>query len=188
MMHQQIIARRYAKGLMLACEESRLDRIAMELESFVEAYKDSRSDLDKLFLAPAFSLLERQSAILGITKKYDLCCEVHNFLLLLIKKDRAYLLPWISSCFQELIDNKYDRLPVVIESATSIGDDELKKISQTLKDKYKKEIIINSKIKPELLGGIRILVGGTVFDGSVKAQLDSIKKNLLSQVGFTRTL
>jgi F-type H+-transporting ATPase subunit delta len=65
---------------------------------------------------------------------------------------------------------------VVVESATALNDAERQKVVAGLTKDYGAKLTIEYKIKPELLGGLRIKVGDDVLDGSVQGRIDRLSK------------
>ena len=62
-MYQQVIARRYAKGLMMAAATAELDEIGDQFADIVLALQSGESDLARLFRDPAFSPIEKKAVI-----------------------------------------------------------------------------------------------------------------------------
>ncbi len=178
MIYQQVIARRYAKGLMLTLEENAFDDVLAELSSFTELAHVSSSELKRVFEDPAFSPLDRRAVINKIAERSNMNPQLRHFLLLLVEKNRMTLLPLIYEAFLLLVDDKKARLRVKITSALPVSSEEILEITESLKKSLKKNVLAELILDPSLLGGMRIEVAGTVFDGSLAAKLASIKHAL----------
>lgn len=184
MMYQQVVARRYAKGLLLSAKKESLDRIEEELKNLVNAIFFEHKDLERLFLDPAFSPPERKAVIRRLSEKMSLDVGLTRFLQLLIDRDRMLLLPLIHEAFLSLVDELYKRVRVAIKSATPIDDQEISQITLLLEQMSKKEVVAKASVVQELLGGIRVEMAGMIFDGTVRAKLDAIKSRLMRGEGI----
>lgn len=182
MMYQLVIARRYARGLMLATKAADLDTIDEELTAIVDLVRDEKSPLANLFSDPAFSPLERKAVVDQIVQKYELNPVIHHFLGLLIEKGRLKLLPAICDEFKALLDEHYGRLRAVIRSASPVEDAMLGDITSALKKMCKKEILADVAVDSSLLAGLRVEIGGMVIDGSAKAKLAAMKDQLVYSI------
>jgi len=67
---------------------------------------------------------------------------------------------------------------VAIRSAGELPDDMQRDLTALARQLARKEIIVDREVDPELLGGVVLDVGGTVFDGSVQTQLERLNKTL----------
>jgi F-type H+-transporting ATPase subunit delta len=178
MISQQAIARRYAKGLLLATRNDQFDQVEKELEMLTEIYNQDQKGFYRLLEDPAFSPLERKAVINRIAKSFSISEVLHHFLILLVDKGRATFLPNIHQAFTALLDEKRQRLRAKIRSATPLGAKFLEEIKTALTKMSKKEILVNTSVEPELLGGIRVEIAGMIFDGTLRAKLNTIKNKL----------
>lgn len=179
MIYQQAIARRYAKGLLLAVEKDNFDRITQDLLALTDMLLSE--SLKRLFEDPAFSPAERRSVINRIAEQWQMNPELHRFLLLLVNKDRILLLPLIYQAITAIIDEQRGRLRAQIKSASQLDQALVDDIKESLSKITKKEVMAEVAVDPSLIGGIRVDMGGTVFDGTVKARLSAIRNKLVYQ-------
>lgn len=91
-------------------------------------------------------------------------------------KPRGYM--GILQAFLGLVKMETERQLAVVESATSLTSDMQASLKTSLSQKYCRELTLAFQVRPELLGGIRVKVGSDVWDGSVKARLESLKASL----------
>lgn len=182
MLYQQVIARRYAKGLMLSAKDVDLEAVEAELHTFVEAFSDRDSGLLRLFDDPAFSPLERKAVLDRLKEVLKMSDSLYNFLLLLVDKGRIDLLPLIHGALVGLIDDRKNRVRAHITSATPVDAKFVHDITHALKEICKKDVLMKSTVMPEVLGGVRVEVGDLIFDGTVKAKLEALKSKLSYEV------
>ncbi|MFO1482012.1 MAG: ATP synthase F1 subunit delta [Verrucomicrobiaceae bacterium] len=91
-------------------------------------------------------------------------------------KPRGYIA--ILDAFARLLANEVDRQRALVESATALTPAIQSELKTSLSKKYGRTLNLEFQVKPELLGGIRIKVGSDVWDGSVKARLQSLSNSL----------
>src|SRR4029077_15864589 len=100
---------------------------------------------------------------------------VANLIALLAERDRLTLLPDVARWYETLLDARIGRARVRIRSAMplSAGDkNDLVELARRLTGR--REVVAATDVDPELLGGVVIDAGGTVYDGSIKAQLERL--------------
>jgi len=107
--------------------------------------------------------------------------DVHwqNFVRLLATNKRIRLLPQICTAYQDLKAAHENEIDVEVSSAVALGDDERRKLAESLKKRLKKDVRITAAVDPSLLGGAVIRAGDLVIDGSVKGRL----KRLATELG-----
>ncbi len=91
-------------------------------------------------------------------------------------KPHGYL--GILDSFSRLVANEINKQLAVVESATQLTPAIASDLQSSLSKKYGRQLTLEFKIVPELLGGIRVKVGSDVWDGSVKARLEALKNSL----------
>ncbi len=88
------------------------------------------------------------------------------------EKPRHYL--GILSSFQRMLRLEFEKRQAVVESAEPLSPVEQDGVLSNLRSKHGADVRAEFKITPELLGGLRIKLGSTVWDGSVRARLDAL--------------
>ena len=112
-------------------------------------------------------------AALGLSKN------VANLIALLAERDRLTLLPDVARWYETLLDARIGRARVSIRSAMPLSAGEkndLVELARRLTGR--REVVAATDVDPELLGGVVIDAGGTVYDGSIKAQLERLSKEM----------
>ncbi len=182
MMYQQIIARRYAKGLMMAAPAAELDLVEEQFGELVAVLRPEDSDLAYLFRDPAFSPLEKKAVINQIFEHYHFNIVLRHFFGLLVDKGRLNLVPLIHQAFVALLDDYHHRLRAHIKSAMPLQDALVADITAALKKLCKKDILADVAIDHSLIAGLRVEIGDMVIDGSAKAKLAAMKHQLIDSI------
>ena len=122
-----------------------------------------------------------QKACLQITRQYfwKVCGEklnvnAQNLIKVLVEYDSLPVLPAITSAFEELKAQDEGVLEAQIIAAAKPSDAEVKDLVIRLEAKFGKKIDAKVSVDAELIGGVKIIVGDTVIDASVKSQLQNL--------------
>jgi F-type H+-transporting ATPase subunit delta len=100
---------------------------------------------------------------------------VQNFLRTVIANGRLAALPEIATQFHALVNAKSGVSDALIQSAFPIADAQLPDVVQSLEQRFARKLNAKVEVAPELIGGIRVVVGDEVLDTSVKARLEQMK-------------
>lgn len=93
-------------------------------------------------------------------------------------KPRNYL--GILTAYQRLLRLELEKRHAIVDSATELSAEEQGKITADLQSRYGSDVTAEYRTAPDLLGGIRIKLGSTVWDGSVKARLETLRSQVLA--------
>jgi F-type H+-transporting ATPase subunit delta len=123
---------------------------------------------------------EQVLAVMGGVGKSPLSPKVQAFLGAVLDNGRLAALPEIAAQFQALVNAKSGVSDAVIESAYPIDASALGDVVATLEKRFARKLKAQVIVKPELIGGIRVVVGDEVLDTSVKARLEAMKSALVA--------
>ena len=98
-----------------------------------------------------------------------------NFLHVVIDNGRLSALPEVAAQFREHLNKQNGSSDAVVYSAFDIDAASLAQVSDVLQKRFGRTLNVSVKLEPELIGGIRVVVGDEVLDTSVKARLDQMK-------------
>ena len=101
-----------------------------------------------------------------------------NLIKVLVEYGRLSILPEISSAFEALKAQDEGTLDAEIIAAAKISAADTKDLVKRLEAKFGKKIEASVSVDPEIIGGIKIIVGDTVIDASVKGQLQNLAYTL----------
>jgi F-type H+-transporting ATPase subunit delta len=162
----------YAEALF-SLARGRAPELAAELEAITAAVPDAaRALLEHPVVAP-----EAARAVLGtlVGRASPL---VGNLLRVLADKRRMGLLPDIATALRERVDALEGRVRARVQSARPLGEDEIAALAAALGRRLRAEVLMTPEIRPELIGGARVLVGDRVLDGSLEGQLAALRRRL----------
>jgi F-type H+-transporting ATPase subunit delta len=172
------IARRYAKALFsLAVELGRVEPWARTLEALREAVLTS-PDLRDVLSNPMYSKDQRRAIVEKVAAALKLDPEPANLLFLLGDRNRLAYLAAVVDHFRELADHHLGRLRAKVTSAVKLDDGAAQAIADELSRKHGAQILLDRAIDPAILGGVVAQVGSLVYDGSVRTQLEDLRRQL----------
>jgi len=172
-------AQRYAGALFeLAVEKGAVDEVAEGLLGVRKALQDD-AGAAKDFFAPRVTAQEKRriadSKLLG-----DVHPLVANLVRLLIDRRREGSLWSLILCFFELREQSEGVLRLTVETARPLGEEGKAGLTEKLSKATGKTVIPDVSDNAELLGGMRITVGSTRIDGSLRRSLETLGKRLKS--------
>jgi F-type H+-transporting ATPase subunit delta len=170
------IARVYADALFgVAKEKGKLDVIREQLGQFADALADNR-EMQLFFFSPYFSSTEKEDGLKRAIA--DAEPELVNFLELLIEKHRMPVLFRIRRQFEALWDTENKRLGVTVTSAVELDPEVAERIGSEIEEQTGTEVELESRVDPEILGGLVVQVGNMVLDTSIKNRLEKLRKSV----------
>jgi F-type H+-transporting ATPase subunit delta len=169
------IARRYAKALMnIGQEDGNYKTYGEEIGAFTALFRQE-GRLRVVLSNPTFTIPQRRAVITEIGKRLRLTPIIINLLHLLVDNNRIRYLPDIAALYQELADEAAGRARVRLVTAHSLSEKKIQELTQGLQKVVGKQVIMEVATDPALIGGVVARIGGVVYDGSIKAQLERLK-------------
>jgi F-type H+-transporting ATPase subunit delta len=175
------VSSRYAAALVdVALDQNNADRVKSDLAAFAEAFAHS-ADLRVTLESPAVSHEAKLQVIQKIGAVMNLAPSVRNFLCVLVDHRRTELLFEIQEMFRVDLNARQNIAEAAVTSAHALAADERKKLIEMLEQQTKKKIEAHFHEDESLVGGTVVRVGSTVYDSSVRAQLDRMREQLESE-------
>ncbi len=172
------VARRYARALM-DLTQADPQPIADRLIEFGNLIEQNPS-LRQVLQSPAFQENERMRVLKMIIEKLAIKHPLDRFLELLAERRRMNQLEGIIEIFAEYVDQQKNRVRVVVESATALDAQAKKGLRDTLSTSLGREVLMELRVNPQLIGGMSVRLGSLVVDGSVQAGLRRLRESLLT--------
>ncbi len=170
------IASVYARSLFeVAKEHDKLDKVRDEIGEFADALNESR-ELQVFLFSPYFSTREKSE---GLDKAISGADETTvNFLTLLIEKHRMPVLFRVRAELDVLWEEENRLLPVTVTSAVELPKATVKQIGDRIAEQTDRKVDLQSKVDPDILGGIVVRVGNSVLDASIRNRLENFRKQV----------
>ncbi|MDR0870938.1 MAG: ATP synthase F1 subunit delta [Planctomycetaceae bacterium] len=178
------LAEIYAEAFIGAADEkgiSAADAVE-EYESFVELLKIQPKFAEVLFsemVSPdeKLTLLEKTIS----SKASPL---FWSFLQTLARRNRLVLLRLVFRQVQITLNERQNKIPVVITTAAELDNELLQSLTEKLRAVIGGEPIISSTVNPDLLSGLVVRVGDTVFDASILTQLKNVRQQMIDRSAY----
>ncbi len=165
------IARPYAEALFKATSKD-LNGAAVWVDALSAVAQNAQ--LQQFADSPKASTDQVFDLITGVAK-VDLPDAAKNFLRTVIENGRLNALPEMANQFRALKNAQSGSSDAVVHSAFPIDGAALAELAVTLEKQFKRKLNLSVVLQPELIGGIRVVVGDEVLDTSVKARLEQMK-------------
>jgi F-type H+-transporting ATPase subunit delta len=171
------IARPYAEAVFkLAQQSGALDPWSQHLSKL--AALAAHPDVITLIGDPNVTDHQRIALLLDAIGG-DVGNEVRNFVQVLAENNRLALLPEIQKRFEEYKNDVQGVVEAYIDSAYPLDDTQLRTLVADLERRFKRRINPQVKVDGDLIGGVKVVVGDTVIDGSVRGKLVGMSAALL---------
>ncbi len=172
------VARRYAKALLLiGKEDGQAELYRDQLGEFSKLISQNK-DLEQAFTNPLYDTAGRKKVLNSVVDRLDVSKVVKAFLLLLFDKGRIGLLDSINDFYQKLADELKGVAFASLVSAVELSSEAIEKIRESLSKVTGKEVKLEVKQDPGLIGGVVTRIGDLVLDGSVRTQLLNMRESL----------
>jgi F-type H+-transporting ATPase subunit delta len=170
----------YAEALFEAARErEELEGVLEDLEEFVGALRENE-ELQLFFYGGQIPEREKRRAIDALTEEMTL--STRNFLKLLSDNGREEILEEVLLRYEELVKEHLGKIEVEVTTAVELSDEELDRLKERLGRILEgREVILETRVDPDLLGGAVFRFGGRMVDGSVRGQLQNLREEMLER-------
>lgn len=180
-MSVETIARRYASALAdVVLNNGETAAVRTELKKWDELIA-SNVDLNNAFANPAIAHSKKEGLLEGLIGKTGPTRTTANFLRVLLQNNRLTDLPAINQKFESVIEERSGLVQAYVSSAHEVSESQKNELRTNLEKLTGKTINLNFRIEPELIGGVVTRVGSTVYDGSVRTQLENLREELMTR-------
>ena len=175
------IARPYAEALMKSASTGDASALAGEIRALADVAANAQmrqfADNPKIDSSQVFDLL---TGVAKTPSGQPFGGAAKNLLRAVIDNGRLAALPEIASQFQSLVDAKTGVSQGTIESAFPISEAQVADVKAAMEKRFGRKLEMSVVVVPELIGGVRVVVGDEVLDTSIRARLEQMKAALLT--------
>ena len=174
-----LAAERYAESLFQIVSPGKEDEeMEAELLAFSQSLKRA-PELEKFLMNPQFHAGEKRKALERIYQKSGVQKTLLDFLTLILKKNRFYLIHEIVAGFKKIADTAQGQAIAEIRTAVPISTQDEATIVARLERMAGYKIEVSRHIDPSLVGGVYVKLRNQVLDGSVRGKLGKLKEQML---------
>lgn len=176
--HVSPVARRYGRALFEAAHDGgSLNEVRADMQQLAAVFADA--DAASVLSDPRVEQ-QRKGALLKSAFGGKLHAHSAALLGVLESRNRLALLPQIPAAFEGLLDQHEGRLRGVLETARPVDDAAKQRLEQALSTSTGKTVQLEANVQEDLLGGVRVTLAGTRFDGSARGRLEKLQLRLAS--------
>lgn len=178
-MSRRTSATRYAKALLeVALQEADPAQVEQSLGAIVSAMNE-HADLRRAMTSPGVAPSARAGVVKAVSEKVAAPMPLAKLLALLADRGRLELLPDLFEVYRERLLTHRNVVQATVTSAAPLPADKVKALAATLSGLTGKQVQLETAVDPSMLGGIITRIGSTVYDGSLRTQLQKMKQQLV---------
>src|SRR5690625_4224473 len=178
-MSKAIVARRYAEALFqLGTEKDTIGQLLEELRVIREVFKSSEQ-LHTFLKHPRVNSAKKKQLLDEMFQ--NMHRDIVNTLKLLVERERTEITPSIVDHFVQMVNDAKGIAEAKVFSVRELSDNEKKALSESFAKQFKvQNFVINNIIDSSLIGGLKVQVANTLFDGSVSGKLRRIERDIVA--------
>ncbi len=169
------VSGRYATALFeLARDEKSVDAVKADLDKFAALLGES-ADLARLVRSPVFTADDQRKALGAVLAKAGISGITANFLNVLTTNRRLFAVGDVIRAFNALVARFKGEATADVTVAEPLSDKNLDALKAALKSVTGKDVALNVKVDPSIIGGLVVKLGSRMVDSSLRTKLNSIK-------------
>ena len=170
----------YAEALFEAAHErGELEEVLTDLQEFVGALHENE-ELRLFFYGGQIPERQKRRALDGLTA--DMTTSTTNFLKVLSDNGREEILEDVLRRYEELVEEHLGRVEVEVTTAVELSEESERRLKERLGRLLEgREVILETRVDPNLLGGAVFRFGGRMMDGSIRGRLESLREEMLER-------
>lgn len=169
---------RYAQALFeLAAQRERMEPWAAELDYMAAALQDG--EFNPFLKHAEVPLARKIAALAAVLPEVDPL--VRNLGALLISRNAVDRIGEVAAGYRQLLDARLGRQPVAVTTAVELEPGEAEQVRQFVAGLIRREVALTARVDPAILGGIIIQIGDRLLDGSARAKLEGLRKQLRTE-------
>ena len=176
------IADRYATAVFdLARGAGEIDALERDLGTLKAAHDESE-DFRRLLTSPVYGREAQERAVAALAAKMGLGTTMSNTLRLMATKRRLFAVPALIAALRARIAQERGEVTAEVTSAKALSADQSRRLSETLRTRFGKDVRIEETIDPAIIGGLIVKVGSKMIDTSIASRLAAMK-NTMKEAG-----
>ncbi|GAB4396042.1 MAG: ATP synthase F1 subunit delta [Microscillaceae bacterium] len=175
------VATRYAKPLLeLAEEKNALDQVYTDLKLYQDTIQRN-PELRAVMLNPVIHGMKKLS-ILEKLFKAKVHALTYAMIELLSRKNREEILFEVCEAYSKLYNEKKGILYVRVQTSIALDESQQKALQTKLAQQLQKTIVLLEEVKPDLIGGLVLLIEDKIIDNSIRNSLKGLRKKFTQQI------
>jgi F-type H+-transporting ATPase subunit delta len=172
------IARRYAEALAdVAIAHNQVEQMDAEVGAFAQMIRDSR-ELHDVFASPVVSQEQKRSVLDAIIERTGVSAMIANLLRTMLSHYRLHDLTEVHEQFRRAINRRRGIALAEVTTAAPASQDAQDMLTRKLQELVGKQVQVQFKTDPALIGGAVTRIESVVYDGSIRTQLQTVRQRL----------
>ena len=169
------VAGRYAAALFeIAKDGKQLDRVEADVKAFL-GLLDESADLRRLVRSPVISANDQAKALSAVLERAGSSPLTANFFKLIARNRRLFAVADMLRNFRLLAARERGEVNADVASAHPLSQDQMSALKDAMRIQVGKDVQINTRVDPNLLGGLIVKVGSRMIDSSLRTKLNNLK-------------
>jgi F-type H+-transporting ATPase subunit delta len=178
-MSVETVARRYATALAdVVTKTGETENVRGELQQW-EAMINANAELLNAFRNPAIQQNQKEKVLDSLIQRSKPMQTTANFLRVLLRNGRLGEIAQINQKFASVLEERQGGVSAKIVSARPLSEGEKQELRANLEKMTGKRVSPSFEIDNNIIGGVVTTIGSTVYDGSVKTQLQTLKEQMI---------
>ncbi|MBZ5699750.1 MAG: ATP synthase F1 subunit delta [Acidobacteriia bacterium] len=175
------LAERYAGALVdVAIENKQAEQVKQELAAFAAMVRES-VELHAFLSNPSIARAGKHAVIEQLVERMGASRTLRNYLFVIVDQRRAGLLIEIEQAFSALLDARQGITQATVTSAADLTAEERAELDVALAKLTDRKVQARFTTNAALIGGAVVRIGSTIYDGTVRAQLDRLRARMISE-------
>jgi len=175
------LAERYAGALVdVALENHQADQVKQELAAFAAMVRES-PDLHAFLSNPSIARSAKHSAVEALVARMGASRTLRNYLFVIVDQRRAGMLVEIEEAFSRLLDARQGIVQAAVASAAELTAKEREELGVALGKLTGEKVQMRFTTDAALIGGAVVRIGSTIYDGSVRTQLERMRARMIAE-------
>ena len=180
-MSVETVARRYATALAdVVTKSGETQVVKNELKTW-ETMINTSENLKSAFTNPSISQEDKEKVLNGLIEKTKPGVTTANFLRVMLRNGRLTEISEINTKFASVLEERSGVVSANITSARELSEKQKSEVLLNLELLTGKRMTLDFKTDESLIGGMVTRIGSTVYDGSVKTQLQELKQQMIGK-------
>jgi F-type H+-transporting ATPase subunit delta len=174
---------RYARALLdVAIAEADPVAVEQQLAASTDVFT-GHADLWSVMTNPAVPAPKKRAVVDSLLPQLDLGPVLQKTLQMLASRDRIAILPDLLAAYRSRLLDHQNVVRATVTSAEPLPADRVQKLQQELASLTGRTVVMTAATDPSIIGGVVAQIGSTVYDGSVRRQLERFRERLTAGAG-----
>jgi len=175
----EVIAKRYAEALFqLGKEKNRTEELIESCRVTAEVFQNNQQ-LNTLLEHPSISSMKKEQFLEDVLN--GVAREVVNTIKILVNRHRTGIIPGVMQTFIQMVDDAKGVEKAHVYTARKLSNEAIGELEVAFAKRFgKKEMQLENIVDPSVIGGVKVRVGNTIYDGSLSGKLHRMKRDIVS--------